>query len=417
MVQGAQDTMSEARGDGAALVRHDAFGAIEAVRGDELAVAVQSASAVAQVQARFFMAMQRPRNILEVRRRILDECKRPGFAKSAWYCVDNKGEGFSARFTDAAFRAMGNLTREVFVLREDDEKRVLRVQVTDLETNSAETRDLIVPKTVERRSGSGREVISKRKNKQGQDVFRVISTEDELFSKESNLASKVRRQCTLSMIPGDILEEAKQQIHETRSKGGEAIDPAAELKRIADAFSEQGVPPSEMEEYLGHPLQQLPKAGLQKLRDLFTAIRDGEFVWSELLSEKRAERSTAKAEREELQRKAEQRAAEAKDARAKADGEKPEPVVVDVAIAQSPAQPKTDRKMSVGQLLKDAQAAGLNAEQLRAQLKDLFGEADPKKVAESDRYLFVHGWLEPDPNFAEELAARRRELGTIGGAS
>jgi hypothetical protein len=412
MVQGANETMNEARG---ALVKRDAFGGTELVadRG-ELSVSKQQATAIERVRARYVMASKCPRDMMMVRKRLLDECSRPSFARVAWYNVPNKGEGFSARFADAVFRIMGNMDRTKSVIADDDRQRTILVEVIDLETNASESTEIIIPKTVERRKADGREVVARRRKADGkEEIFIVKATADELFTSESSSASKAKRQCTIPMLPGDLQDECREEIRKARSKK-EFFDPNIEAKRAADAFDRIGIIPTELAEYLGHPLEQVKtQAQVDALQDLFNAVESGAVNFRELLDEKRGERAAAKADREELQRVADERAEEAKAARAKASPEQDaKPVVVDVAVTQTVPNPA--RKMNVANLLRDAQSAGLNAEQLRAKLKEFFGEEEPKKVAESDRWLFAKGFLEPDPGIREELDARKAELAAGG---
>src|ERR1051325_3623418 len=70
------------------------------------------AKATADIQARWVMALRRPRNLDDVRQDIIKECKRPGFAKVAIYSVPRAGtqiKGLSIRFAEVAMRCMGNL--------------------------------------------------------------------------------------------------------------------------------------------------------------------------------------------------------------------------------------------------------------------------------------------------------------------
>ena len=52
-----------------------------AVRTGETAVSAVAALAEANVKARYAMALRRPRDLDEVREKILKECRRPGFAE------------------------------------------------------------------------------------------------------------------------------------------------------------------------------------------------------------------------------------------------------------------------------------------------------------------------------------------------
>ena len=116
----------------------------------ETAISASAAQARASVEARFVMALHRPRDIDNVRVRLLKECKRPGFAEVARYSRpigNTKIEGPSIRFAEAAIRHMGNIDAQAHTIYDSAENRILRVEVTDLETNATYSKEITVRKT------------------------------------------------------------------------------------------------------------------------------------------------------------------------------------------------------------------------------------------------------------------------------
>lgn len=272
----------------AGTVARKEFGAEQLARPAETAAAAAAAQAQAVVQARYVVALQRPRDWDEVRVRLLAECRRPGFADVAWYRkpVGEGVEGFSIRFAEAAVRCMGNLLPEAPVIYDDPERRIVRVLVTDLESNVTYTKDVVVEKTVERRSlRKGQEALAVRVNSQGQPTYLVRATEDDMLAKEGAAVSKATRTLALRILPGDIADECKRLILEARR--GEAVkDPAAARKKVADAFAELGVLPAALKAYLGHELASCSPAELEDLRAVWSAIKNGETTWAEVLAER-----------------------------------------------------------------------------------------------------------------------------------
>jgi len=120
----------------------------------ETSSTVLAAQAKALVEARYTVAINRPRDWDTVRERLLKDCRRPGFADSAIYHKPiGKGiEGPSIRFAEAAIRNMNNVTVETATIFDDSERRIMRVTVTDLEANVPYSQDVTVAKTVERNS-------------------------------------------------------------------------------------------------------------------------------------------------------------------------------------------------------------------------------------------------------------------------
>lgn len=244
------------------------------------------AQAVAAIQARYQVALARPRNFDQVRVALLKECRRPFFAEVARYNkpIGKSGvEGPSIRFAEAAARCMGNILVESPTVYDDHEKRIVRVMATDLETNMTYLKDVTVTKTIERRKiADGQAVISTRVGSQGQTLYIIEADDDAILNKENALVSKAMRTVLLRLIPGDLVDEAMEQVTKTlRDK--EAEDPDAARRRIVDGFSAIGVQPTDLVQYLGHDLGKTTPPELVKLRALYTAIRDGEATWAEAM--------------------------------------------------------------------------------------------------------------------------------------
>lgn len=255
----------------------------------ETASTAVAAQARASVDARYLVALRNPRSWDTVRVRVLEACKRPGFAEGARYSkpVGKKSVvGPSIRFAEEALRAMGNCYVETMVVFDDDERRIIRVTVTDLESNLSYPQDLLIAKTVERSSvRDGQNVIDRRLNTKGQTVYIVEATEDDLLVKQAALTSKAIRTGALRLLPSDILEEAMELVPETLMKK-DAADPAGARKRLCDAFYTLGVAPDDLEDYLGHKLDQTTPAELNLLRTIYQALKDGEATWVEVLETK-----------------------------------------------------------------------------------------------------------------------------------
>lgn len=239
----------------------------------------------ARIEARYTMAMHRPRDMDKVRISLLKECDRPRFAEVARYAKPQgttKVTGPSIRFVEAAIRCLGNISTETTVTLDDDIRRVIRVEVTDLETNVTHPKEIVVSKEIERRNADGREVVRERKNKAGITIYIVKATDDETTLKESSMVSKALRQLGLRLIPGDLIDEAMETVVATQQKT-DKTDPEAARKRVFDSFDSLGIGADSLKKYLGHDIGPLD---LPALRELYTAIKQGEVIWSDLLAER-----------------------------------------------------------------------------------------------------------------------------------
>jgi hypothetical protein len=287
------------------LVRQE-FGAIERTVTAETASDAVAAVARARVEARYVMALKRPRDWDDVRARFLKECRRPSFAEVALYSKPRGGksiEGPSIRMVEVALRCMTNVDVDTPVMFDDVTRRKVAVFVTDLEANVTYTREILLTKTVERRQPeSDGSFISVRKNTSGQNVYTVNATEDDLLVKESALVSKTIRTAGKRLFPGDLMEEGESIVRET-VRNRTAQDPDAEKRRIVDAFARLNITPNDLKAYLGHEIAQSSPTELEELRRVWTGIKDGDATWKEILEERGRSTGAEQTKTERLKKK------------------------------------------------------------------------------------------------------------------
>lgn len=271
----------------------EGFGESALVRVAETSSIALAEQAKAAVQARYIMAMQRPRDLQVARQKLLADCKRPRFAETAIYNkpVGDGVEGPSIRMAEAAARALGNIFAEVSAIYDDAQKRIVRVSATDLEANVTYPKDVTIEKTIERsRQMPGRKILGTRKNSKGYDVFIIEATSEEILDKENALCSKALRTCLLRIVPGDILEEAIEQCYATRN-GEISADPAAARKRMVDAFNSYNISAAQLAEYFGHSVDSVTNEEMAGAKSLLAALKDKETTWAEVMDAKRSNRA------------------------------------------------------------------------------------------------------------------------------
>lgn len=274
----------------ALAVRQEFGGTNSTLAVQETASTAVAAQAKAMVEARYVMAMQRPRNWDQVRQDLLKECRRPSFAnnKSAFYRkpIGNGVEGLGIRFVEVALRCMTNVLIETTMIFEDTTKEIHRVSVTDLEANVTYPLDVRVSKTVERSKplddGS---YISVRTNSYRKLVYTVPANDDDFLNKRAAQISKAIRTLGLRIIPGDYQDEAESIIKQIRNDDA-AKDPDAKRKFITDEFARIGVKAADLADYLGHGLDSCSPSELVNLTALWGAINDGEATWATVMENK-----------------------------------------------------------------------------------------------------------------------------------
>lgn len=264
----------------------------------ETASAAAAATAKAMVEARYIIAQHRPRNWMTVMSKLIESCKRPSFAAKCEYALPRwdarqRKEVFitgpSIRFAEEALRAAGNVDIRADVMLDDADKRIVFISVLDLESNTNYGRAIVVKKQQERATlKKGQVALGQRLNSQGQPVYIVEITEDELLMKQNAAVSRVIRSDGLRLIPFDIREDAINVARATREKEN-ATDPGAVAKRLAFSFYQIGVETEALEKYLGKKLTAVTAKELESLRMTLQGIADGDITWEEVLAAKRGE--------------------------------------------------------------------------------------------------------------------------------
>lgn len=275
----------------AGVIARQGFGTSEITRQAETAAISAAAAARAEVESRFIVAMQRPRDLLAVHARIVRECKRTGFAEVARYKLPRGGktiEGPSIRFAEAAARNMGNLDIRTMVISDTETRQIVKAIVTDLETNATYSDDLVIEKFVERSAiKDGQRVLGERINSSGKKVYLVDATEADIRTKRAAEISKAIRTLILRVIPGDVVDDAMDQVVKTLRKNAEE-DPDREKKRILGAFLDIGIKPEQLAEYLGHPIDSAMPTELVDLIAIGRALKEGQTTWEALVSDRAA---------------------------------------------------------------------------------------------------------------------------------
>ena len=281
--------MNNGNQDRGAIVRQEQFAGAQVTSTRETAASAMAAQVKAAEEARYMMAMHRPRDMDQVRAMLLRECARPSFAQVARYRkpIGRGIEGLSIRFVEQAMQCMGNITSCQTTVYDDDDSRIVAITVTDYERNVSHSTQITVRKTVERNKlRSGQEAIRIRTGSNGQTVYIVRATDDELLNKQGSLVSKAVRTNGLRLIPGWLQDEAEQALI-TTAKNRAAEDPDKEKRNLADAFQSLNVSPKDLAEYLGHDLGKVSPSELVELRAVYLAIKDSQTTWQAVIKHRR----------------------------------------------------------------------------------------------------------------------------------
>lgn len=260
------------------------------------------------VQSKIMQALARPRKMSVVRERILEDCDRPAFAKVSRYArpqgqkkienpdgteewVPNIIEGWSIRFVEAAVQALGNVDPGTSILYEDERKKIVRCEVWDYERNIAWSKEVTIEKTIERsKLRKGQVPLYQRKNSYGENVYILPATDEEVRLKENRLVSMELRTLGLRVIPGDILDEAKERVEATREKAlaaekaGIVADPTKARKELLDRLAKIGIRANDVIDYLGgRSIEEATPDQILELRIIGAGVNSGDLSWRDAL--------------------------------------------------------------------------------------------------------------------------------------
>ncbi|HPN56145.1 MAG TPA: hypothetical protein PLD92_04810 [Candidatus Omnitrophota bacterium] len=244
-----------------------------------------AAQTEAEVKAGFALAQLNKRNEEDARVGILRACGNPVFAEKSIYkkpIGKDTIRGLSIRFAEEMIRNWRNIKVIQNIIFDSARVRIVRVICYDLEANIPYSEDIIIEKTVERKSAVGREVLGERLNSYGEKISIVVATEDEVKVKQGANVSKAIRNNSLRLIPSHILDEARIKCEET-ARTKIASDPMAFLRKVLDSFAKLGITPSDVEKYLQKPPMQARQDDIADLQQVYNAIKDGETTWAKVL--------------------------------------------------------------------------------------------------------------------------------------
>lgn len=242
----------------------------------ELAVSSQESAARAEIESAIIVSRRFPRNEENAIGGLSKACSRPSFAEDAAYSFPRGGKavtGPSVYLAKEAARLWGNLRYGFAVLMDDEKSRQIRCFAWDMETNAkSECEDVI-------------EKVHQRKNKQTQVTEWVPVDERDLRELTNKRAAIGIRNCILSLLPSDIIEDALARARETLEKQG-AADPDAMRKRLISGFASLGINADELAKYLGCPVGQANPKQISDLRTVWKSISDGNSTWAEYVAPK-----------------------------------------------------------------------------------------------------------------------------------
>ena len=246
--------------------------------GKELATTAAASSAQHEIQSAIIIARKFPRNEEACFQKLMRAAMRPSFAQDATYSFPRGGvdvTGPSVNLAREAARLWGNIRFGLYIVRDDDETRLIRGFAYDVETNTKVEVEDDFKKLIQRKAREGPE--------KGRTIW-VMPDERDLRELTNRRGAILLRNALLQVMPKDLIEDALYQCSKTlETEAGK--DPEGERKRLLVDFMALHVTVEMLEKKLGHPFAQSSSKELAELRGICKSIQDGHTTWAEYTKE------------------------------------------------------------------------------------------------------------------------------------
>lgn len=224
---------------------------------------------IAEVQASYLVAQNRPRNQIAATDRMLNECQRPSLAEQAVYSFPRGGievTGPTIRLAEMLARNWGNIKCGWRCLDRKPGRSLIQAFAIDLETNFGE--EVVFEVT------HFRDVNKKdRQTGKTQKIKVALTDERDIYEMEANQAARRLRKCILTVIPGDIIDLCLDQCELTLSST--ASNTPESIQKLLTAFKAHGVNKAMIEARLQRKLESITQAQVANFKKIYTSLKDG----------------------------------------------------------------------------------------------------------------------------------------------
>lgn len=220
---------------------------------------VEGERAIAETKSAILLAKNFPRDQRAAFERIISACQRESLANGAIYAYARAGtniSGPSIRLAEAIAQNWGNIQYGVRELERGANESLVEAFAWDCETN-VRTNKIFTVKHL-------------RNTKQG---TKRLTDERDIYELVANNGARRLRACILSVIPGDVVDEAVKQCQKTITTHLN-IDAEA-IKKLVGAFEELGVTKAQIEARIQRSVSAIEPAQFVKMREIYASIKDG----------------------------------------------------------------------------------------------------------------------------------------------
>jgi len=215
-----------------------------------------------EIEAAVVLSKRFPRNEGDSYNRVMKACSRPAFASKAIYSFKRGGskvEGPSIKLAEVVARSWGNLQYGVREVERKGNSSLVEAYCWDLETNIRSVKEF--------------EVRHVRDTQKG---VQHLTNERDIYEMVANQGARRLRNCILSVIPEDVVDDAVNQVNVTLAAAakGTATDIAAKIRNMVELFQALGVTREQLEIYLNTKCEAASSKQIVDLGKIYTSIKD-----------------------------------------------------------------------------------------------------------------------------------------------
>ena len=224
------------------------------------AAVVEQERAIQEVQAAMVVAKKFPRDPVDAMDRILTACTRPTLAESAIYAYPRGGttvEGPSIRLAEAVSQEWGNMQSGIRELSQSNGVSTVEAFAWDIQNNVRSTKTFQV-----------------KHQRKAQGEIKTLDDPRDIYELVANQGARRLRACLLAVIPGDVIEQAKNQCNVTLSNSIQVDEKS--IAKLVEAFAKYGVTKEMLSHRLGGKhLELMIGAEMLQLRKIYRSLKDG----------------------------------------------------------------------------------------------------------------------------------------------
>lgn len=223
----------------------------------------QESKELSEIKGKMFLARQFPRDPDYAMNMVLRECKRKELAEAATYEFprgDSVVKGPSIRLVEVLARNWGNINYGVTEVDTTGDTTTIKAFAWDLQTNVADEKTFTVKHERSTKNGSYK-----------------LTDERDIYEAVANKGARRKRACLLSVLPGWYVDAALAACEATltASMTADGKSMGDVISSMVSAFGEFGINPDQISAKLGKDIGNLSKNDVVKLRNLYSAIKDG----------------------------------------------------------------------------------------------------------------------------------------------